>query len=120
MKWLLILDEFTRQCVALKVGRRITSEDVIDTQAELSSLHGVPLHIRPDNGPEFVSHAIQQVDWSAPIFCTKGYESTGWLNSMSFAFSFRQCFAEGAHATEAENCRAKSAGVWYPSELWGR
>ena len=45
--------------------------------------------------------------WSAPIFCTRGYESTGWLK---FVVLFRQCSVEGAPATETEHCRANSDG----------
>jgi len=58
LKWLSIVDEYTRECLALKVDRSITSEDVIDTLAELFAMRGVPKHIRSDNGPEFVATAI--------------------------------------------------------------
>ncbi len=58
MKWLSIIDEFTRECLALKVARSITSEDVIDTLAELFAIYGVPQSIRSDNGPEFVAQAV--------------------------------------------------------------
>jgi len=55
LKWLSIVDEYTRECVALKVDRSITSEDVIDTLADLFATRGVPRCIRSDNGPEFVT-----------------------------------------------------------------
>ena len=54
-----IVDEFTRECLALKVSRSITSEDVIDTLAELFAMYGVPRHIRSDNGPEFVAKSLR-------------------------------------------------------------
>ena len=60
LKWLSIVDEFTRECLTLKVDRGITSEDVIDTLAELFAMRGVPKQIRSDNGPEFVAKAIQR------------------------------------------------------------
>jgi transposase InsO family protein len=60
LKWLSIIDEHTRECLALKVARGITAEDVIDTLAELFSMRGVPSAIRSDNGPEFVAAAIQR------------------------------------------------------------
>jgi putative transposase len=60
LKWLSIVDEFTRECLALKVDRSLTSEDVIDTLAELFAMRGVPRHIRSDNGPEFIARAIQR------------------------------------------------------------
>lgn len=50
LKWLSIVDEFTRECLTLKVDRSITSEDVIDTLVELFAMRGVPRHIRSDNG----------------------------------------------------------------------
>ena len=60
LKWLSIVDECTRECLALKVDRSITSEDVIDTLAELFAMRGVPECIRSDNGPEFMARAIQR------------------------------------------------------------
>lgn len=65
LKWLSIVDEYTRECLVLKVSRSITSEDVIDTLAELFAMRGVPQAIRSDNGPEFVSQAIQE--WLARL-----------------------------------------------------
>ena len=52
LKWLSIMDEHTRESLALKVARSITSEDVIDTLAELFAMRGVPRCVRSDNGPE--------------------------------------------------------------------
>ena len=60
LKWLSIVDEYTRECLALKVDRSITSEDVIDTLAELFAMRGVPRRIRSDNGPEFIAQAIRR------------------------------------------------------------
>ena len=58
LKWLVIVDEFTRECLAMKVSRSIRSEDVIDTLAELFAMRGVPNCIRSDKGPEFVMSAL--------------------------------------------------------------
>ena len=60
LKCLSIVDEYTRECLALKMDRSIKSEDVIDTLAELFAMRGVPKCIRSDNGPEFVSKVIQR------------------------------------------------------------
>ena len=49
LKWLSVIDEYTRECLALKVDRGITSSDVIDTLAELFAMRGVPKHIRSDS-----------------------------------------------------------------------
>lgn len=50
-----ILDEFTRECLACFVSRKITSQDVIDQLFKLFIFRGIPEHIRSDNGPEFTA-----------------------------------------------------------------
>ena len=60
LKWLSVVDEYTRECLALKVDRGITSEDVIDTLSELFAMRGVPWHIRRDNGPEFIAQTLRR------------------------------------------------------------
>jgi hypothetical protein len=60
MKWLSIVDEYTRECLALEVERGITSQRVIDVLAELFRIRGVPKHIRSDNGSEFIDVAPPQ------------------------------------------------------------
>ena len=58
---LTILDEYSKECLAMKVDRHISSQDVIDQLYELFLLRGVPKHIRSDNGPEFTAKKIR--DW---------------------------------------------------------
>ena len=58
---LAILDEYTRECLAMLVARQIRSEDVIDQLFHLFIFRGIPAHIRSDNGPEFTAKAIR--DW---------------------------------------------------------
>ncbi len=53
------VDEFTRECLAMRVARRLKSVDVIEMLAELFILRGVPRYIRSDNGPEFIAEAVQ-------------------------------------------------------------
>ena len=52
---LAIVDEYTRECLAMVVKRSITSQDVLDQLYMLFLVRGVPEHIRSDNGPEFTS-----------------------------------------------------------------
>jgi putative transposase len=59
-RMLTIIDEYTRECLAILVGRRLTSEDVIDQLSNLFVLRGIPEHIRSDNGPEFTAKAIRK------------------------------------------------------------
>ncbi len=60
LKWLSIVDEYTRECLGLEVDRGITAEKVIDVLVELFRTRGVPQHIRSDNGPEFIAQAIRR------------------------------------------------------------
>ena len=57
---LAILDEYTRECLAMVVKRSITSQDVLDQLYMLFLVRGVPEHIRSDNGPEFTSKAVRE------------------------------------------------------------
>ena len=56
---LTILDEYTRECLAMRVDRHISSQDVIDQLYELFLFRGVPEHIRSDNGPEFTAKKVR-------------------------------------------------------------
>ena len=89
LKWLSIVDEYTRECLALKVDRNITSEDVIDALAELLSMRGVPQCIRSDNGPEFVAHALRK--WLAQVGVETLYVEPGspWENGYVESFHSR-------------------------------
>ena len=89
LKWLSIVDEFTRECLALKVDRSITSEDVIDTLAELFAMYGVPRHIRSDNGPEFVAKSLR--GWLELIGVETLYVEPGspWENGYAESFHSR-------------------------------
>ena len=59
-RMLTIIDEYTRECLAILVERRLTYEDVIDQLFNLFILRGIPEHIRSDNGPEFTAKAIRK------------------------------------------------------------
>lgn len=89
LKWLSIVDEYTRECLALKVARGIRNEDVIDTLSELFAMRGVPKHIRSDNGPEFVSHAIRR--WLSQVGVKTLYIEPGspWQNGYAESFHSR-------------------------------
>ena len=89
LKWLSIVDEHTRECLALKVARSITSQDVIDTLAELFAMRGVPRHIRSDNGPEFIATAIRH--WLGQVGVTALYIEPGspWENGYAESFHSR-------------------------------
>jgi len=56
---LTVLDEYTRECLAIRVARRLNSNDVLDTLAELFFRKGIPCHIRSDNGSEFAARIVR-------------------------------------------------------------
>ena len=79
-RMLVVLDEFTRRCLAIVVARRLRSDDVLQCLADLFVAHGPPEHLRSDNGPEFV--AINVRDWLGRIGVKTLYIEPGspWEN----------------------------------------
>jgi putative transposase len=57
---LVLVDEYRRECLAIDVARRLTSEDVLERLAFLFATRGVPEHIRSDNGAEFTCQAVRE------------------------------------------------------------
>ena len=55
-----VIDEFTRECLAVKVKRHLDHEDVQECLTELFCVRGVPVHLRSDNGPEFIANALRE------------------------------------------------------------
>ena len=60
LKLLNVVDELTRECLAIEVARKQSSKDILRSLAGLMLKHGVPKHTRSDNGPEFVAKAVRQ------------------------------------------------------------
>jgi transposase InsO family protein len=84
---LTIIDEFTRECPAMLVARRIPSQDVIDQLFQLFILRGIPEHLRSDNGTEFTARAIRK--WLARIGVKTLYIAPGspWENGYIESFN---------------------------------
>jgi transposase InsO family protein len=53
------MDEYSRECLAIRVKRKLNSTDVIDTLTDLFIIRGIPAYIRSDNGPEFVAQTVR-------------------------------------------------------------
>jgi len=60
VRMLTVLDEYTRECLAIVVARKLKSDDVLHTLAELFTRHGAPEHLRSDNGSEFTSKVVRK------------------------------------------------------------
>ena len=84
---LTILDEYTRECLAILVKRSIKSQDVIDQLFELFFFRGIPEHIRSDNGPEFTSKDIRK--WLSRLGVKTLFIETGrpWENGYIESFN---------------------------------
>jgi putative transposase len=84
-----LIDEFTHECLAIRVERKLKSADVIDVLADQFILRGVPEHIRSDNGSEFVAKAVQ--DWVGAVGTKTAYIERGspWENGFIESFNAR-------------------------------
>lgn len=108
LKLLCVVDEFTRQCHAIRVEKRMGSQHVIQTLEWLFKLHGRPEHLRSDNGPEFIAHTVQH--WLAAQSTGTIYIEPGspWQNPYIESFNDKlrneclnqEVFANGQEARE--------------------
>jgi transposase InsO family protein len=87
LKWLAIVDEFTRENLALEVRRQFKATDVVDVLRELIALRGTPAHIRCDNGPEFIAQAVKnwlETSHIGPLYIEPG---SPWQNGYAESFN---------------------------------
>jgi putative transposase len=86
-RMLTVIDEFTRECLAIEVARRLRSDDVLHCLASLFTDRGPPRHIRSDNGPEFIATAVR--DWLGRMNVTTLYIEPGspWENGYNESFN---------------------------------
>ena len=82
-----LIDEFTRECLAIRVARRINSLGVIETMADVMLVRGVPEHIRSDNGPEMTAKIVRH--WLAQVGAKALYIEPGspWENGYCESFN---------------------------------
>lgn len=87
LKCLTVVDEFTRECLAIDVATSIRSERVIHVLSRLVTVHGAPRHLRSDNGPEFVAQAVQ--DWLSNAGIATAHSAPGkpWQNGVNESFN---------------------------------
>ncbi len=96
LKCLTVIDEYTRECLAIDVAGSIRSNRVIEVLAQLVSTHGAPSYLRSDNGPEFVSRAILRWLAQANIETIAIDPGKPWQNGTNESFNgkFRdECLA---------------------------
>ena len=84
-----VIDEFTHECLAIRVARKLKAIDLIEVLSDLFILRGVPGHIRSDNGPEFVAKAVEE--WITAVGANTAYITPGspWENGYVESFNAR-------------------------------
>ncbi len=87
LKLLVVIDEFTRECLALEVGRTFTARQVQLTLQYLFAVRGRPEHIRSDNGPEFVAKEIQRWLGRASVGTLHIGKASPWENGYVESFN---------------------------------
>jgi len=82
-----VIDEYTRECLAVKVARRLNSHDVVEVLSDLFIERGVPVHIRSDNGSEFIAKRVR--DWLRRLQVRPLYIEPGspWENGYIESFN---------------------------------
>ena len=87
LKFLSLIDEFTRECLAIKVERRLPAKAVIEVLEQVFAERGMPEYLRSDNGPEFVAKAIQR--WLTKRQVKTHYIEPGspWQNAYGESFN---------------------------------
>jgi transposase InsO family protein len=87
LRLLVLLDEYTRECLAIRVARRLGHAEVIEVLAEVMLLRGIPEHIRSDNGPEFIAQELRK--WLGKVGTGVLYIEPGspWENGYCESFN---------------------------------
>lgn len=86
-RMLTVIDEFTRESLAIEVGRRLNSQNVLSALADLMMARGLPEHIRSDNRPEFTARAVR--DWLPKVGVKTLFIEPGspWENGYNESFN---------------------------------
>jgi len=89
LKLLTVLDEYTRQCLAINVARTMKGHEVLEVLTDLFVRHGPPGHLRSDNGPEFTAELVRR--WLARVGVQTLFIQPGspWENGYNESFNGR-------------------------------
>ena len=87
LRLLTLLDEYTRECLAIRVERRMGSQQIIEALSDVMLWRGIPEQIRSDNGPEFIAQGLRQ--WLANLGTGTLYIEPGspWENGYCESFN---------------------------------
>lgn len=89
LRMLVVIDEFTRESLAIEVARSFTAQRVLDVLGYLFAVRGAPEHIRSDNGPEFVARSVRRWLGRAGVKTLYVAKSSPWENGYVESFNSR-------------------------------
>ena len=119
-----MIDEHSRLCLAIRVGRRCKAKDVVAVLEELTSHYPAPAFIRSDNGPEFIAHALWLWCQSSATATASIKPGSPWQNGFvgSFNSRFRDAFLNielFATVAEVQGWATAGAGRTHPQAAFG-
>ena len=86
-RMLTVIDEYTHECLAIEVKRKLNSTDVLDCMGRLFLTRGVPEHIRSDNGSEFTARAVREWQSAARVRTLFIEPGSPWENGYNESFN---------------------------------
>ena len=109
VKILSLIDEYSRECIALEVSRRFTGDDLVALLVDVFAIRGIPAFIRSDNGPEFISRRVR--DFLGRIDVGTSFIEPGspWENG--YVESFHSRFRDEFLSCEAFSTLAEAQQV---------
>ncbi len=87
IRLLMVIDEYTRKCLGIEVGYRLTSQDVIDTLKEVFIKEGLPDYIRSDNGSEFAATQVKEFLGNLGVKTAYIEPGSPWENGYNESFN---------------------------------
>jgi len=117
LRFLSVVDEYTRRCLALVVRRRFTAEDVLDVLSCLVPEHEAPAHLRSDNGPEFIAKEVERWEAEMGVKAARSEPASPWQNPYAETFhsKLRDELVEGNVFGSLEEAQvlAETYRQWY-------
>ena len=115
-----VIDEYTRECLAIEIGRKLCSDDVLHCLSALFARHGAPEHIRSDNGPEFTAQVVR--DWLPRVGVRTLFIEPGspWENGEGGKSADRAMAAPLQHRPTAQCAGLQTASAANPDVQPGR
>jgi len=86
LRALTVVDQYSRECIAIHVGQRLTGEDVVQVMEHVAFMRGCPKFIKTDNGSEFISKALDK--WAYENHVTMDFSRPGKPTDNAFIESF--------------------------------